>query len=160
MAEAHIERVRQELRSIDALLDIVEHPALHRFALVAWWPEAEPKKALIQSGEVDPEAAYDILGWFSVDPWDADTEPVEVAVDRRVAEILTKCDNSRANWRDRLAKIAQKNIDVRKKRREAMSLQAEDVARDLWYMAGHNEEVTMKRIMNEIKEEAKCQSRD
>jgi hypothetical protein len=153
----HIERVRQELKGIDSLLDVIEHPAIHRFALIAWWPENEPKRALVKSGEVDPNSAYDILGWFSQDPWDAETEPLDVVLDKRVTDILNKCDNRREDWKQRLTRIAQKNIDVRRRNRESLSQQAEDVAKDLWYMAGHNEEVTMKRIMNDIKEEALCQ---
>jgi hypothetical protein len=155
----HIERVRLELKQIDGLLDVIEHPAFRRFALVARWPEAEPKWQLVQKGEMSADEAYDILGWFSEDMHDADTAPTDVALDNRVLDILRKCDNSQKPWRDRLRSISERNIAVRQKRKQEMVDQAEGIAKDLYYMSGHREAVHMERIMKDIIKEAnQCQT--
>lgn len=143
------ERVRQELKQIDSLLDVKFYETIGRYALVAKWPSHDPRWQMYNSGEIDD--FHDILGWFTVDMYDANTDAIDVdQMEGRVREVLGKMDNNRVDWQYRLKDIAEKNIKRRKELRQGVIDQVEEVARNLEYMAGHNEEVTMKRIMKEI----------
>ena len=147
------EKVRRELKQIDELLDVKWYPSIGRYALVARWPIGDPKWELFHNGEMDD--FHDILGWFSVDIHDADSAPVDVdSIEQKVLELLGRADNRRVGWKEKLRYICEKNIEVRRKRKAALSEQAEQVARDLYYMAGHNEDVVMQRIMKDVANES------
>ena len=107
---------------------------------------------MYQNGEFDDDC--DILGWYTVDPQDADTTPVGIdQMERKVLEILKKSDNNIVPWHTRLKQVTEKNIAVKKARRQEIIDRAEQVAKDLQYMVGHNEESRMRRIMSDIGKE-------
>lgn len=149
VAEAH---VRSQVQSIDGLLDIKWYPVVGRYALVARWPTSDPRWQMYQSGEFDD--CHDILGWFTVDMFDADTDAVPVdSIEQKVMELLGRSDNMRTDWKQRLKQIAEKNIKARKDKKQAVIDRAEAVATDLYNMSGRNEEVVMKRIMKQAAKE-------
>lgn len=145
--------VRRFLQGIDGLLDLKWYDAIRRYALVARWPAEYPLRALYQKGEIDDDC--DILGWYAVDPHDADTAPKSLdQMEQQVMDILKRSDNEKTPWKLRLSQIASKNIERKRKLREPIIDQVGGIAKDLEYMIGHNEEVRMKRIMKNIVDEA------
>ena len=146
------EATRSQLKSYDNGLDLRWFPAIRRYAVVATWPMDDARWQLYRNGET--EDACDILGWFSVDSADADTPAIDVdAFEARLFEILGKSDNLKTPWKARLKEIAEKNRKIRQKAKQEILDQVEMIAKDLEYMAGHNEEVRMRRIMKDIAKE-------
>jgi len=161
-AEAE-ERVRTMLKSMDELLDIKWFPYAvfnqkyndyeGRYALICKWPQGDKRWSLYQSGEI--EDPCDMFGWFCDDIHDADTMPVSPdSIERKVLELLGKCDSNRIPHSTRMKQAMEKNAALRKSRKTEMADQAGEIARDLHYISGHVEDVTLKRIMKEIIQEA------
>ena len=153
-SEEREQATRIQLQSYDSGLDLRWFQAFRRYAVTATWPIGDPRYELIQKGEMGNEP-FDILGWISVDEQDADSAglDIESGVEKQLFKILGKADNQKTPWKQRLAQIAEKNKRLREKRKEEILQKVEDVARDLEYMVGHNEEVRMKRIMDDLKKE-------
>lgn len=145
---------RQQLKSYDNGLDLRWFEAIRRYALVATIPHDDPRRRLIQSGEIEDDC--DILGWLSVDVQDADSPglDLESGLEKQIFYILGKADNQKTPWKLRLAQIAEKNRKLRASRKAEIVDRAVQIATDLEYMVGHNEEPRMRRIMNDIKKEA------
>ena len=149
---AREEAVRSQIKQYDSGLDLRWFQAIRRYAVTATWPLDDKRRQLIQSGEMEDDC--DILGWFSLDIHDADTAAVGVdMMEQRLFEILYKTDNVKVPWKLRLAQIAEKNKKIRYDARKQILDQVGDITKDLQYMAGHNEEVRMKRIMNDVAKE-------
>ena len=160
------ERVRIMLKSMDELLDIKWFPYAifnqqfndyeGRYALVCKWPQGDKRWSLYQSGEI--EDPYDMFGWFCLDIHDANTVPVDAdSIENKVLELLHNCDEQRMPHTRRMAQMVDKNADLRRRRKAEMLDQAGEIARDLHYISGHVEAVTLERIMKEIAEEAQKQ---
>lgn len=143
-----------QLQSYDTGLGLFWHQAFRRYAVTARWPLGDPRYQLIQEGHMEDEP-FDILGWLSVDIQDADSRAVnlEEGVERQLFAILARSDNQKTPWKQRLAQYAERNKQLKQKRKDEILDRVEHVAKDLQYMAGHNEEVRMKRIMNDIAKE-------
>lgn len=160
------ERVRTMLKSMDELLDIKWFPYAvfnqkyndfeGRYALVCKWPQGDKRWSLYQSGEI--EDPYDMFGWFCEDIHDANSVPVAAdSIERKVLELLHRCDEQRIPHAQRMRQHFEKNAKLREKRNAEVLNQAGEIAKDLHYISGHVEEVTLKRIMKEIIEEGKKQ---
>jgi hypothetical protein len=150
------DKVKAFLKSIDGLLDIRWYPAIRRYALVAIWPNDYPLREMFKRGEVDDDC--DILGWYSQDVQDADTSPVGLdGMEAKVLQILAKSDNIKTPWKLRLSQVAERNAARRSAIRKPVLDQVEQIAKDLEYMAGHNEEVRMQRIMKDAASEYSTQ---
>lgn len=156
-------RVRLMLKSMDELLDIKWYPTAvfneryrdfeGRYALICKWPQSDKRWSLFQSGEI--EDPVDMFGWFCEDIHDADSIPVDAdSIERKVLELLGKCDSNRIPHSVRMKQMIDKNADLRRRRKAEMSDQAGEIARDLHYISGHVEEVTLERIKKEIIAEA------
>lgn len=158
------QKVREQLQSIDSLLDIRWFPYAifnekerdfeGRYALVCIWPQGDPRWQMYQSGEM--EDSVDMLGWFCEDIHDAHSVPVAPdSIERKVIELLGRCDSNRIPHSTRMKQMAEKNAALRKKRRAEVADKAGQIARDLHYISGHVEDVTLQRIMKQVAEEAK-----
>lgn len=147
--QASEETLREWLKSLDPLLDIVYLPWAERYSLICNWPQADPRWALFQSGEIG--AHYDSLGWLCKDMGDADSIPLNLdECENVVLERLASCDNTTRDWKVRLKDSIVHNRKVKDDRKKIALDQAEDVAASLRKMVGHTEEVKMERIFDEI----------
>lgn len=155
------EKVRKQLKELDALLDVkwIPHVIVNprsqqmegRYALICQWPQIDKRWEMYQKGEISEN--YDILGWFCEDMQDAESVPVDLdSIERKVVELLGKCDNERFPWRGRMKDVVSKNAKVRKERQQEVIDQAEDVARTLAFASGHKEAVQIERMMKEVAE--------
>lgn len=136
-SEATEERVNAELRSLDSLLHIRWMPLVvalpngrreGRYALCSYWPSVDPRRAEVQSGQRDPEDAFDILGWFCENMQDANSVPQEpFSIMKKALELLYKCDNTRFPWRQRMAQ----NIEANKRRQKKVKEEAVDEVKDM-----------------------------
>jgi hypothetical protein len=155
-------RVREQLQNLDSLLDIKWFPTAifnqrdkdfeGRYALVCKWPQGDPRWEYFQKQEI--EFPYDRLGWFCTDVQDPESVPVSPdAIERKVMELLAKCDGEKTPHLKRMAQVVEKNSRVTKDRQKEILEQTEDVARNLHYISGHVEETTLNRIFKEVAEE-------
>jgi hypothetical protein len=120
------ERYRAELKQIDALLDIKWLPIVWwnpkqqshegRYAVVVYWPGNDPRREMFQKGEV--ESDYDILCFVSkdIDSAEVPADPSEVWP--RVLQRLANADNTRESWKIRMKRAAEKNLQLREKRKQ------------------------------------------
>lgn len=156
------QRIRERLTQLDTLLDVQWFPYAvfnqrhkdfeGRYALVCKWPQGDARWALFQSGEI--EHAFDMLGWFCTDLHDANSTPVGLdAIDNKVFELLASCDGTRIPHAKRMAQILEKNDKLKQSRIDKVLDQAGEIAKDLHYMSGHVEAVTLDRIKKQIIEE-------
>jgi hypothetical protein len=155
-------RVREQLQNLDSLLDIKWFPTAifnqrdkdfeGRYALVCKWPQGDPRWEFHQRGEI--EFPYDRLGWFCTDVQDPESIPVSPdAIERKVMELLAKCDGNKTPHLKRMAQVVEKNSKVNKNRQKEILDQVGDVARNLHYITGHTEEVKLQRIFEEVADE-------
>lgn len=143
--------VREKLKSIDSLLDIVYVEWAERYALVCQWPQQDERWKMYQSGEIG--ASYDSLGWFCEDMQDPMSLPVSIdSIENKVLERLASCDNTRHHWKDRMKQIIEKNAKVRKSRQQEVIDKAQDVAETLWQAVGRHDAHKVERIIKEISE--------
>lgn len=143
-SEAIEARVNAELQSLDSLLFIKWIPTAYfnqrykrfegRYALCCKWPQADKRMEWVQQGKHDPAEAFDALGWFCENIHDGSSVPVnpEHMLDK-AKELLSKCDNSRTPWRDRLVKAFAKNVDARQKAKKLALDMAHEEAIDAYY---------------------------
>lgn len=160
--EATEARVREQLQSMDSLLDIKwfpqavynpKHKDLEgRYALVCKWPQGDPRWELHQTGEI--ELPFDRLGWFTTDIQDPEATPVAPdSIENKVMELLSKCDGTKMPHLKRMIQVVEKNKQVTKERQKGILDQVEDITSSLHYMAGHVEDVKLQRIFKEIVKE-------
>jgi hypothetical protein len=143
------ESLRSQVRQYDGLLDIRYYLTIGRYALIAVWPENDPRRELFRKGEVDDDC--DILGWLTVDIQDADTAGIPLdQVEKQVQKILSKADNQKVPWKLRLAQIVEHNIKRKKELQKPVIDKVEQIARDLEYMVGHVKGSKMEKIMKEV----------
>lgn len=143
------EAVRQKLKSIDSLLDIVYVEWAGRYSLICNWPQNDERWKMFQSGEIG--ASYDSLGWFCEDMQDPSSLPVSVdSIENLVLERLASCDNTKTPWKDRMRQIIDKNAKVRKSKKQEMLDRAEDVAATLYHAVGHLDDHKVEKIIEEI----------
>lgn len=125
--EEVMRRYREELQSIDSLLDIkwvenIRYNAEHRsfegaYAVVCHFPSDDPRRALFQRGEMDND--YEIICWLTKDTQDAGTLPADPSeVWPKVLATLASADNTKAGWKVRMAKAAEKNLKMREQRKK------------------------------------------
>lgn len=138
------QRLRDVLKGIDSALDLrwfryaIFSEQVERFegryALVCDWMSEDPRMKLVQHGEVDPNEAHDIIGWFCEDVQNAETVPVGVeAVENLAMKLLAGCDNSRTPIKQRLAQIAAKNVARRRAVHDEMLDMMHDEAGSHWW---------------------------
>lgn len=144
-------KVREQLRAIDGLLDIVYVEWAGRYALVCTWPQIDLRWPMFERGEIG--APYDTLGWFCQDMQDPESIPVDVdSIEQLVLERLASCDNTRTPWKTRMGEVIEKNRQVKKQRQQIALEQVEDVARTLHNAAGHVDDNTLEGILKEVSE--------
>jgi hypothetical protein len=65
---------------------------------------------MVQSGEIDPKDAHDIIGWLCDDMQDPQSVPTSIeGIEARVFECLGKMDNTRYPWKQRFLSTIEKN---------------------------------------------------
>lgn len=128
------ELVRARLKEFDSLLDIRWVPLVYlddegtkwdgRYALTSQWPQVDKRWELHQKGELGEP--FDILGWF-VQPdehgniHNGTRLPVDPAsLLEHVLKFLSKADNTRISWRERMKKSIEHNAALRKKQDQAI----------------------------------------
>lgn len=122
-----MKRYREELQSIDSLLDIVwvdniKYNAEHRslegaYAVACHFRAEDPRRELFRSGQMDND--YEIICWLSKDIDNAELaikDPAEIWP--KVLEKLRSADNTVAGWKHRLAAAAEKNIKAKEQRKK------------------------------------------
>lgn len=143
------ETVRQKLKEIDGLLDLLYVEWAGRYCLISHWPSSDERWKMFESGEIG--AAYDSLGWFCEDMQDPQSLPVSVdSIENKVLELLASCDNTKHPWRDRMREIVAKNAKLRKDRKDKLAEQAADVASTLFQAVGRHDATKVERIIEEI----------
>lgn len=154
-------RVREQLKSIDSLLDVrwfpyaIINPTNNewegRYALVCNWPQGDARWELYQSGEIEDHC--DMLGWFCEDLHDAKSIPVSVdSIERKIVELLGKCDANRIPHATRLRQIVEKNAKNRKDKRQPMLDYAEEIAATLQHAVKTKKNHAVERIMKELRD--------
>src|SRR6266404_5759101 len=87
-------KLRNWLKSLDSLLDIIYLPWAERYSLICTWPQADVRWPLFQSGEIG--ACYDSLGFLCKDAGDSTSIPLNLDdCESIVIERLAACDNDR-----------------------------------------------------------------
>lgn len=115
--------LRTWLKGIDPLLDVKWQPVVYwnkrhlhwegRYALMVNWPTADKRWSQVQSGEVDPKQANDIVGWFCEDMSDPQSMPTTLdTMETRVMNLLGQMDNTRYPWKQRMMGTIEKNKKV------------------------------------------------
>jgi hypothetical protein len=141
--------VREKLKNIDSLLDLLYVEWAGRYCLISKWPQSDERWKMYESGEIG--AAYDSLGWFCEDMQDPSSLPVSVdSIENKVIELLASCDNTKHHWKDRMKDIIAKNAKVRRDRADKVAEKAADVASTLWQAAGRYDDHKVQRIMEEV----------
>ncbi len=131
------ERVNAELQAVDALLFLKWIDAIYwnprektwegRYAIACWWPDADPRRQQVRENKLDPNAAFDILGWACEDMQDASSLPRDPAsMLRRILDLLASCDNTRQPWKARMRQVIEHNA----RRRQQIKDEATDMAAD------------------------------
>ena len=143
--------LRQWLKSLDSLLDIIYLPWAERYSLICNWPQSDPRWAMFQSGEIG--AHYDSLGWLCKDPGDASSVPMNLEdCENIVIERLAACDNTRQDWKSRMSSVIKHNKDVKKTRQSEMLERTAELQSSLEYMAGRVDAHKLESIMQEVSE--------
>jgi hypothetical protein len=130
-------QLRDVLRSMDPLLDVMWHPTIYwnasqlrwegRYALTCRWPMADLRWRMVQSGEVPETDAYDIVGWLCTDMSDPQSVPISAdGIADRVLQLLGSMDNTRYPWKQRMLATIEKN----RKRQQTMKDEALDMTHD------------------------------
>lgn len=144
-------KLREWLQSLDPLLDIIYLPWAERYSLICNWPQADPRWALFQSGEIG--AHYDSLGWLCTDMGDANSIPVDLdQCETVVIERLASCDNTLCDWKVRMGNHITHNRKVKDDRKKIALDQVEEVASSLRYMAGKVDANKLENIMKEVEQ--------
>lgn len=118
-------KVRPWLQEMDSLLDVrwfenIVPNARHntfegRYALVCRWPLMDKRYGMIQNGELGNDP-YDILGWYTEDMQDASSAAVTIdSFETKTLELLASADNTRVEWKERLKRSAEKNVERKRK---------------------------------------------
>ena len=142
-------KVREQLKSIDSLLDIRYVEWAGRYALVCQWPQVDERWKLYQSGDIGEP--FDNLGWFCTDIQDPSSLPVDVdSIEQLVLERLASCDNTKTPWKARMRDITDKNAKVRKARQQEIIDRTEEIARTLHHAAGRVDDHKFEQILQEV----------
>lgn len=150
-------QIREKLKGIDSLLDLVWIPWASRYALISYWPQnggpvQDKRWEMYQRGEIG--ANYDTIGWFCQDMQDPSSIPVSIdSIENKVLELLRSCDNTIHPWRGRMADMVEKNRKVRQDRASKVSDRAQNMAEVLWQAAGRYDAVKVERIAKEASED-------
>lgn len=131
------QHLRSVLQGMDGLLDVKWVPLAMwnqvksrwegRYALIVNWPMADARWSMVQSGEVNPKLAHDIVGWFCANMQDPTSMPTSLmGIEERVLSLLGTMDNTRYPWKQRLLGAVAAN----KKHRETMKADVLDQTHD------------------------------
>lgn len=149
--EAQEVKLRETVKSLDSLLDVVYVEWAKRYSLICNWPQGDARWPMFQNGEIG--AAYDSLGWMCTDMGDPQSTPVSLDdTENLVLARLASCDNDHASWKTRMADHITFNKKVRKDRQQTALDQVQDVAEGLRYMAGRVDANKLEKIMQEVAE--------
>lgn len=136
------EKVREELKNIDGLLDIQWFPTAvynethdtfeGRYGLIVEWPSQDPRWKLYREGEIGEP--FDLLGWFCEDERDADSVPLDRgAIRHKAIELLAACDNAKESWKRRMARVLEHNERQREKNRKRfLDRHVHEAAQGVW----------------------------
>lgn len=130
--------LRVMLKDFDSLLDIRWMPIAFynavksrwegRYALTCDWPTIDPRWAMVQSGEMDPKLAHDIVGWLCEEMSDSQSMPTTLAgMGERVMALLGTMDNTRYPWKQRMMATVEKN----RKRHDTNKAEVADLTHDV-----------------------------
>lgn len=143
------QQLRQVLKSMDELLDIVYVEWAGRYSIICKWPQGDARWPMYQRGEIGD--CYDALGWACTDMSDPQSIPVGLDnIENLVLERLASCDNERKGWKSRMADHIIKNRKVRDDRKKIALDQVHDVAESLRHMAGTVKTNKLENIMKEV----------
>jgi len=147
--ESQESEIRTKLKSLDPLLDIRYVEWIGRYSLVCMWPQSDGRWPMYHKGEIGEP--FDSLGWFCKDMGDPSSLPISLDdIENLVIERLAACDNTREDWKSRMAGHIKHNQKVKKDRQKIALDQVEEVTSTLRHAVGHLEEVQVNRIMKEI----------
>ena len=143
------EQLRQRLKALDSLLDIVYIPWAGRYSLICNWPQEDARWPMYQNGDISEH--YDALGWFCTDMQNPMSLPVSLDdIEAKVLELLASCDNERRTWKTRMADHIAHNAKVKKDRKQIALDQVQDVTEVLWNAAGRNKTHKFEQILQEV----------
>jgi hypothetical protein len=141
--------LREKLKSIDELLDIVYIEWAGRYSLICNWPQGDARWEMYQRGEIG--AHHDALGWFCVDMQDPTSLPTSLDdIENKVLELLASCDNNRQDWKFRMQDHIEHNKKVRKDRHQIALEQVQDVAETLWNAVGKHDNHHVEKLLEEV----------
>lgn len=152
-------RIRPWLKDMDELLDVhwtegivwnKRHKAFEgRYALVCKWPQGDKRLGMIQSGELG-DYPYDILGWFTEDMQDGGTAAIPLDMfENRVLELLASADNAATPWKARLAQVAAKNVERKRKLKQSF------IENEVHDLASHHRNAGLKIAQVSVAKEIK-----
>lgn len=109
-----------------------------RYALACKWRQGDKRYQLAQTGEIDPQSTYDILGWFCEDMQNANSVPIDPdgAIDLAL-RLISESDLAKHNFYDRMRSTIEHNRNLRRKVREEAGQMAEDEAKQAYYSTQH-----------------------
>ena len=101
--------IARRLKAIDAGLKLQWITGVAgNWAVTMRWPEHSPKWARVQSNEVSPDRAFDILGWLPMDcPLDEAPALIERMLRTFPSEDVQKLANAVQGWNDTKAGQAE-----------------------------------------------------
>jgi hypothetical protein len=145
--------LREVLKGLDTLLDVKWIPtAMYnerdcrwegRYALTVDWPSADKRWSMVQSGEVPPDMAHDIVGWLCTDMSEPKSVPTSPdGIENRVLELLGSMDNTRYPWKQRFLSTIEKNKKFRQDVKSEILDQTADEAEYQYRAAKHIPQVT------------------
>jgi hypothetical protein len=147
--EAQAESLREKVKAMDSLLDIVYIEWAGRYSLICRWPQGDGRWEMYQRGEIGEP--YDALGWMCMDMQDPTSLPMSLDdIENKVLDLLASCDNTTRSWKTRMADHIEHNRKIRKSRQQEAIDQTEDVAKTLWQAVGRHDATTVEKLMQEI----------
>jgi hypothetical protein len=147
--EAQAESLREKVKAMDSLLDIVYVEWAGRYSLICRWPQGDGRWEMYRNGQIGEP--YDALGWMCMDMQDPTSLPISLDdVENLVLERLASCDNQTRSWKTRMADHIEHNRKIRKDRQQIALDQVEEVTSTLWNAVGKHDATTVERMMKEI----------
>lgn len=159
------DEVGRKLREIDQLLGIrwFERAVFSddgtewegRYGLIVRWPENDPRWEMYRSGDIGEPV--DRLGWFTTDPTNGNSVPVDpLDMFDKIIELLARCDLEKTPWAGRMKSVMEGNRAQMKKNEDDFKDEAiQGLMYDRKQMAGESIVSVPVQIVNETPKEEK-----